>query len=201
MHAFRRESGRVACRFEPSEISLLSGLLSQLLELLLESSPGPTGPGTRRIGSEDVEEDIFARLEREMAPQGDYFDDEPSPDPVLQRLFPDPYPDDPEASHDFQRFTHAAQLDDKVAAARLMLSDLATTCDQGRCAVPDEHATAWLKSLTNVRLALAVRLDIHDAEDADHAAELPDDDPRSWVYAIYEWLGWVQESLLAAHER
>lgn len=204
MHAFRRESGRVACLFEPSEVSLLSGLLGQLLELLLEDSPGATGPGTRRIDGDgqglSAEEDIFARLEREMAPRGDYFEDEPSLDPVLQRLFPDPYPDDPEASHDFQRFTHAAQLDDKVSAARLMLSDLSTICDQGRCAVPDAHTTAWLKSLTNVRLALAVRLDIKDAEDADRAAELPDDDPRSWVYAIYEWLGWVQESLLAAHE-
>lgn len=200
MHAFQRDAAQVSCRFEPSEVSLLAGLLNQLIELLLNDSPGADGPGTRRMAPTSVEDDIFARLEREMAPQGDYFGDNPSLDPVVQRLFPDAYPDDPEASHDFQRFTRAAQLDDKVGAARLVLSDLATVCDQGRCAVPDGHTTAWLKSLTNVRLALAVRLDINDAEDADFAAELPDDDPRSWIYAIYEWLGWVQESLLAAHE-
>lgn len=200
MHAFRRERGRVACLFEESEVSLLAGLLGQLIELLLDEGNGAAGPGTRWLSQPAEEDDIFIRLEREMTPHPDFFEEAPNLDPVLQRLFPDPYPDDPEASHDFQRFTHAAQLDDKVGSARLMLSDLRSTCDKGRCAVPDEHAMAWLKSLTNVRLALAVRLGIEDAEDADRAAELPDEDPRSWIYAIYEWLGWVQESLLAAHE-
>lgn len=39
-----------------------------------------------------------------------------------------------------------------------------------------------------------------DAEDSERIAELPDDDPRSWVFSIYEWLGWIQESLLATQD-
>lgn len=201
MQAFRRCAAGLACVFEPAEISLLEGMLGQLIELLLDDSPGFNGPGTRPYVASRPDDDIFTRLEREMAPgEADFFDDEPSFDPVLHRLFPDPYPDDPAASHDFQRFTHHAQLDDKVSAARTVLSDLQATHGGGRCAVPPAHTTAWLKSLTNIRLALSVRMGIGDAEDAERLAELPDDDPRSWIFSIYEWLGWVQESLLAAAE-
>lgn len=201
MRAFRRMRDQVVCEFEPAEVNLLTGLLSQLIELLLEDCPPLNGVGTKRVPADDDPDDLFARLEREMAAGGgDYFEDEPCLDPVLKRLFPDPYPDDPVASHDFQRFTHTAQLDDKVHAARTMLADLQACSSQGRCAVPTANTMGWLKTLTNVRLALSVRLDIDNAEDAEHIAELPDDDPRSWVYEIYEWLGWVQESLLAAHE-
>ncbi len=202
MRAFRRCHDGVACEFEPAEVDLLEGLLRQLIELLMDNCPGVNGPGAHGPAPDvETEDDIFARLEHEMAADGgDYFDDEPSLDPVLQRLFPDPYPHDPVASHDFHRFTHTAQMDDKVSAAHLMLTDLRACQGEGRCAVPRPHTTAWLKSLTNVRLALSVRLDITDAEDADRLAELPDDDPRNWIYSIYEWLGWVQESLLAAGE-
>lgn len=199
MRAFRRVRGDVACDFESAEIDLLGGLLGQLIELLLDECPGAAG--LAQATHDRDEEDLFARLEREMSSGGgDFFDDEPSVDPVLQRLFPDPYPDDPAASHDFHRFTHTAQMDDKVSCARVMLADLRAASPDGHCSVPRAHIPAWLKSLTNVRLALAVRMDITDAEDAEHLAELPEDDPRSWIYSIYEWLGWVQESLLGAHE-
>lgn len=202
MRAFRRAAGQLACDFEAAEVDLLEGMLSQLIELLLDDCPGRTGPGTQRLPTEpETDDDIFARLERELDLDGfDHFDFEPSLDPVLKRLFPDPYPDDPQASHDFQRFTHTVQRDDKVVAARTMLADVQACRGGGRCAVPDRHTLAWLKTLTNVRLALSVRLEIEDDEDAEFIAELPDDDPRSWIYSIYEWLGWVQESLLVAQE-
>ena len=50
MLAFRRVDDRVVCQFEPAELSLLSGLISQLIELLLESSPPAGGPGTGLAG-------------------------------------------------------------------------------------------------------------------------------------------------------
>jgi len=43
-------------------------------------------------------------------------------------------------------------------------------------------------------------MELSDAEDSERIAELPDDDPRSWVFSIYEWLGWIQESLLATQD-
>ncbi len=207
MLAFHRVDDQVVCQFEPAEINLMSGLIAQLIELLLESSPPADGPGTAWLHDDtpgesdavDDEDQIFARLEREMVSEDD-FDDDPATDPVLQRFFPDPYPDDPAASYDFRRFTHTAQLDDKVDAASVVRADLDAITAQGRCEVCGTHTLAWLKTLTNLRLALAVRLGIRDADDADHISELPDDDPRTWTFSIYEWLGWVQESLLNAQE-
>ena len=61
------------------------------------------------------------------------------------------------------------------------------------------HLSAF-RVATNLRLAVAVRLGIEDAQSADVLAELPASDPRAWVFDIYEWLGWVQESLLACLE-
>lgn len=206
MLAFRRVDDEMVCQFEPAEISLLSGLIGQLIELLLDSTAPAGGPGTSWLPDEpetsstpDEEDELFARLEREMTTEDD-FSFEASSDPVIQRLFPNPYPDDPQAGFDFQRFTRTVQLDDKVDAARIMLADLEEIQDEGRCAVCTTHSAGWLKTLTNLRLALAVRLGIRDADDADAINELPDDDPRSWTFSIYEWLGWVQESLLAAQE-
>ncbi len=207
MLAFHRVDDHAVCRFEPAEINLLRGLIGQLIELLIESAPPVNGPGTARLPQEFVvesdatagDDEVFERLEREMVSEDD-FNDEPSNDPVLKRLFPDPYPDDPSAGYDFQRFTHAAQLDDKVTTARVVLADLDAIADDGRCAVCGTHTMGWLKTLTNLRLALAARLDIRNGDDADQIGELPDDDPRSWTFSIYEWLGWVQESLLNAQD-
>lgn len=191
----------VSCEFEEAEVELLRALLGQLVELLLDEAGGQRGPGTRRIAAlPDDDEDIFARLEREMcSDHHDVASFTPHLDPVLQRLFPDAYPDDPVASHEFHRFTETALRDDKVVAAQVVMGDL-DECDSGHCIVPDDHTEAWLKSLTNVRLALAVRLDIQSAEDTEHLSELPDDNPRTWVFSIYEWLELVQESLLAAQD-
>ncbi len=203
MLAFRRSRDLAVCDFETAELDLLESLLGQLIELLLDQGTGLFGPGTRPLPADTAGpgEDILARLERELDPGSGQFELQPVVDPVLKRLYPDAYPADPAASHDFQRFTQAAQRDDKVGCAQRMLSDLRIArADSGHCTVPSAHTIAWLKSLTNMRLALAVRMGIETAEDAEELAELPDDDPRSWVYSIYEWTGWVQESLLAVQD-
>ena len=47
---------------------------------------------------------------------------------------------------------------------------------------------AWMRSLTDVRLALATRLGV-EQDDEDLWMALPDDDPRAHVYDIYQWVG------------
>jgi len=42
---------------------------------------------------------------------------------------------------------------------------------------------------------LAVRLEA-DESSYDHFESLPDEDPQKAIYAVYFWLGWLQESLL-----
>ena len=56
----------------------------------------------------------------------------------------------------------------------------------------------WLRTLTSLRLAVATRLGITDAESADELAMLPDEDPRAFMASIYDWLGFAQETLISA---
>ena len=62
-----------------------------------------------------------------------------------------------------------------------------------------DRATAetWLKSFTDIRLALATRLGVEEDDDEVWAA-LPDDDPRSQAHDIYQWVGYLQETLVDA---
>ena len=61
---------------------------------------------------------------------------------------------------------------------------------------PDE-VQAWLRALTDVRLSLAVRLGIETDEDTMLVAQ-SDDEAVAAMSDIFEWLGYVQETLVAA---
>ena len=58
-------------------------------------------------------------------------------------------------------------------------------------------------ALTDVRLVLGERLGLRTDEDADGArgrgsGELDEDDPQVFMVAIYDFLTWLQESLVHA---
>ncbi len=59
----------------------------------------------------------------------------------------------------------------------------------------EPEAETWLRSFTDVRLALATRLGIEDGDEHVWAA-LPDEDPRTQAHDIYEWVGYLQETLV-----
>ena len=127
-------------------------------------------------------------------------------DPVLARLFPTAYPHDEEAAGEFRRFTEGWLRDGKARAASTDHRD-----PRGRRACPIEleedsllmfdveldEATArtWMRSFTDIRLALATRLGIEDG-DEEFWLSLPDDDPRAAAHDIYEWIGYLQETLV-----
>ncbi|SER58360.1 protein of unknown function [Propionibacterium cyclohexanicum] len=197
MHAFRRRHGELTCTLEDAELTILAGLAQQLVELLTSEAMPPVGSGALTAGSGDSDADILGELEREFTDpvEGDFCSDE-GVDPVLRRLFPDAYRDDPAAAAEFRRFSQAEQRDAKLNSAVVVIADLNQVGRDRRCVVSDEHVEDWLKTLTALRLALSVRLGITSSVDQDELAELPDADPRTTVFSIYEWLGWVQESLL-----
>jgi hypothetical protein len=60
-----------------------------------------------------------------------------------------------------------------------------------------EEAVTWLKSFTDIRLALATRLEIEDGDEG-YWESLPEEDPRSHVHDIYEWVAYLQETLVQA---
>ena len=89
-------------------------------------------------------------------------------DPVLARLFPTAYPDDEESAADFRRFTESGLRDGKAAAAGSIIDTLEDaglppelTEDGLVIDVELTHADAetWMRAFTDIRLALATRLE------------------------------------------
>ena len=121
--------------------------------------------------------------------------EEPPEDPVLARLLPDGYRDDPAAAGEFRKYTEPALRSTKHAAAREMLDTLPE--NGGRVQLTNQQALSWLKALNDVRLALGVRLGVTE-EFEEQWARLKPDDPKWAAFEVYGWLGAVQESLVQA---
>jgi hypothetical protein len=76
---------------------------------------------------------------------------------------------------------------------REALELLARTANQKRLSA--DEADAWLRALNDLRLVLGTRLDVQEDMLLDN---LRPDDPRASGLAIYGWLSWLQEQLVAA---
>jgi hypothetical protein len=186
-----RRSGHVIATFTGFEADLLRSLASQLVELLHSEAAVPE------------DRDPFEALMDFTGPTT-----EPE-DPVLARLFPTAYPDDEEAAGEFRRFTEGALRDGKARAAAAIIDTLE------EAGLPDEltedgltidvemdadTAHTWMRSFTDIRLALATRLGVEDG-DEDYWYALPEDDPRAQAHDIYDWVGYLQETLVGALSR
>jgi hypothetical protein len=182
----RRGGGAVAT-FTGFEADLLRSLASQLVELLRNEVAAPHESA-----------DPFEQMMDFTGPTT-----EPD-DPVLARLFPTAYPDDEEAAGEFRRFTEGTLRDSKAQAASLIIDTLEEAGLPPELTEDGLHidveldpaqAVSWLKSFTDVRLALATRLGVEEGDD-DFWLALPDDDPRTHVHDIYDWVGYLQETLV-----
>jgi hypothetical protein len=127
-------------------------------------------------------------------------------DPVLARLFPTAYPGDEEASAEFRRFTEGTLRDGKAAGACAIIdaleeAGLPPELSEDGLMIDVEleppAAETWLRSFTDLRLALATRLEVEEG-DEEFWYSLPDDDPRAQAHDIYEWVGYLQETLVRA---
>jgi hypothetical protein len=119
-------------------------------------------------------------------------------DPVLERLFPRAYldPTEEEAEADWQRLVHDDLLSGRRKALASVEGTLAgATIRRGRfeLTLSDEQAQDWLAVLNDARLALGTRLGM--TEDLDLSG-LDPDDPDTAPYAVYWWLGMLEERLI-----
>jgi hypothetical protein len=117
-------------------------------------------------------------------------------DPVVERLFPDVYRDDPSAAAELRRYIEGDLKTGKIDQAGAVLAALPGTGGT-EVALDQESAEAWLRALNDVRLALGVRLGVTDEFDADSSG-LDATDPRAAYIWIYHWLAYLQESLVDA---
>ena len=186
-----RRSGRVIATFTGFEADLLRSLASQMVELLRNERAEPAAPTA----------DAFEAMMAEFSGATTIPED-----PVLARLFPTAYTDDEESAADFRRFTESGLRDGKASAAGSIIDTLE---DAG---LPPEltedglvidvelthaEAEAWMRAFTDIRLALATRLGV-EAGDEHYWHSLPDDDPRAQAHDIYEWVGYLQETVVEA---
>ena len=189
MEPFRpTRGGGVRAWLAAPEASLLRSLVGQVLTLI--APDGPVPPRPQDAATATSWDDLEALLGEDPAA----IPTTPE-DPVLARLLPDGYRDDPEAAGEFRKYTEPALRSAKQQAALAMLDTLPDA--GGRIQLTPEQAQAWLKALNDVRLALGVRLDV--TEDFEQQwTKLKQDDPQWAAYEVYAWLGAVQESLVQA---
>jgi hypothetical protein len=176
-HGFTRGiGGRIVLRLDELERRVLTDLVRQLVELVAPEPPDPDAdPLARLVG---IDEDA-----------------ERPEDPVLLRLFPDAYKDDDVAAADFRRFTERSLRETKSAHAATVLDSLERS--GSKVTVGSEQASAWLGTLNDLRLVIAGRLGL-DEENHDSFLTLPEDHPARGVYLAYDWLTFLQETLLQA---
>ncbi len=184
-----RRSRLVIANFSGFEADLLRSLASQLVELLRNEAAVPRD-----------DQDPFEAMMDFSGPTS-----EPE-DPVLARLFPTAYVEDEEAAAEFRRFTEGGLRDGKAAAASSIIDALEEgglppeLTEDGLhidVELSEPEAETWMRSFTDIRLALATRLEVEEG-DEEYWYSLPDDDPRAQAHDIYEWVGYLQETLVSA---
>jgi hypothetical protein len=121
-------------------------------------------------------------------------------DPVISRLFPDLYRDDPVGSAELREFTDPDLKTAKLEQAGEVLATLPQ--EAGLVRLDDEQAATWLRALTDVRIAIGLRLDVADDTDIqqeiDEAVLVNPTSSRVELLSVYAYLGYLQESLLDA---
>ncbi len=110
-------------------------------------------------------------------------------DPGLRRLFPPAYPDDGEADDEFRRLMREELLEGKLAALQVVEETA------GADHLSGDQLEGWLGALESLRLYLGTQLDISEAT---YGEELDPDDPAAPALALYGYLSWLQEEVVAA---
>jgi len=164
--------GAVSINLEGSERELLRSLAQQIVEFV---APAPLDPDADPLAA------LVGIDETAEVPA----------DPALARLFPDAFVDDDEASADFRRFTERSLRETKVGHALVVIALL----ESGASDIPKDQVGAWLGFLNDTRLTLGSRLEMtEDSHDA--LAALPEDDPRAGLFHVYDWLTYLQDTLV-----
>jgi Domain of unknown function (DUF2017) len=176
VHGFRRSlGGRIVLRTDDVERGILADLVGQLVEMVSPDDAPDADPLAVMVGI-----DPFA---------------ERPDDPALARLFPDAYPDDDEAASEFRRFTERSLRDTKMAHAQTVLDTLARSGD--KVVLSDADAQSWLGTLNDLRLTIGSRLGLDD-DSLETFAEMPESHPAYVLFHVYDWLTFLQETLVRA---
>jgi len=175
-------------RLDDAEVTVLRGLLKQFEELVAPTTAATTDPFAAMVGI-DVDS---------VTPQ----------DPALLRLFPDGYRDDPDAAADFRRFTERGLRNAKLERATVVgavleqfpFDESASEQTINAVVVDGDESQAWLLTCNDLRLVLGSRLEIV-SDDQQVGTDWDSDDDRFQLLSLYQWLTWLQSTLLESLAR
>ena len=169
----------------------LRTLVASVTELLADPArPAPSPEPAESTESTDLFADLEAMFNETMTPAP-----EAPTDPVLARLLPDAYRDDPEAAGEFRKYTESSLREAKKYFAQTLLETLPPSGEGGRVKLTADQARDWMRALNDMRLMFGVRLNVTEDYD-EQLAGLDPQDPRALAYEVYAWLTEMQESLL-----
>jgi hypothetical protein len=178
--------GDLSVALSNDELHILINLVEQLLELL----------GERNFTHHYQSDDPFAQLMAASIENLESRIEQPE-DPVLHRLLPNAYAD-PESAAEFRKYTESSLKLVKQTHLMYLREQLVFPVDhelpKADIAVTDP--TQWLIAINDLRLALAVRLGIKN-DSFDEYEKMKDSDRQKPLFAVYFWLGSIQESLIS----
>ena len=195
------KGGGASIWLSPDETTLLRALVAPVVELLNDPArPAPsanTAAESADLADAAESADLFDDLEKMFNETAAEPPKTPA-DPVLARLLPDAYQDDPDAAGEFRKYTESSLREAKKYFAQTLLETLPR--EGGRVKLNADQARDWLRALNDVRLMFGVRLEVTE-DFEDQLAALDPEDPRFAAYEVYGWLGALQESLVWAIAR
>ena len=168
----RTATGRVVLRVDQVERGLLMSVARQVMDLVQPAEASPDqDPLAAQVGWVDADVGI-------------------SDDPAMARLLPDAY-DDPDDAREFRRFTENDLRQSKMQHAMTVVEEIERSGEK----VAVTSTDSWLGLLNDARIAIGTRIQISE-DNHEELAGLPDDDPRSGLFHVYDWLTFLQESLV-----
>lgn len=168
----RTATGRVVLRVDQVERGLLMSVARQVMDLVQPAeASADQDPLAAQLGWVDGDVGI-------------------SDDPAVARLLPDAY-DDPDDAREFRRFTENDLRQSKMQHAMTVVEEIERSGEK----VAVTSTDSWLGLLNDARIAIGTRIQISE-DNHEELAGLPDDDPRSGLFHVYDWLTFLQESLV-----
>ncbi|MDQ1702797.1 MAG: hypothetical protein QOF57_2049 [Frankiaceae bacterium] len=184
MRNFRRTNSGITGRLSAPEVAVLKTVIDEVLGIL---TPPDDGAAPDPLA-------VLTGLDLPPAP-------DTSAHPVLARLFPDAYRDDPAASEAFRVLAHgelAAAKREALETMRAALPDNAE--DRADLRFDEPTAQLWLRGLNDLRLSLGTSIGI-GPDWEDQLAAMSEDDPGWFAVAVYDRLTAIQSSLIDALDR
>ncbi len=179
--------GRVRVGLDAAEVVLLASLAGQVRGLLVADLPE---------GLADTETDPLQSMTALSAAEV-----RPPEEPVMRRLLPDAYRDDPDSAGEYRRLMEADLRLQKAAALQRVLDDLAGAAprkrDELRLELDDASAEQWLYALTDVRLVLGTTLGVTEDMEGERE-DLEPGSARFMQLGIYDWMTWLQDAIVQA---